>query len=50
MDNQEKNQILLEILREGYYQDKNGRWVHKGPRGPPKILIQEKLFNRFNTY
>ena len=33
------NHKMLEVLREGYRQDKNGRWFHKGKYGPPKELI-----------
>ena len=35
---------LLEILKKGYRQDKNGRWVHKGKYGLPKELVQLEMY------
>ena len=40
MDHLNHSLDLIEILRMGYRQDKNGRWVHKGRYGPPKQYIE----------
>ena len=45
MDNVNHSLNLIEILKKGYRQDKNGKWVHKGKYGYPKEYIELLIKN-----
>ena len=51
MDSLEHSINIKNIMLQGYYQDKNGRWVHRGKYGLPKQIIDIKIneyLNRVN--
>lgn len=51
MNNLDHSYAIQNIMLEGYYQDKNGRWVHRGKYGLPKQIIAIKIneyLNRVN--